>query len=100
MKIDKRFVDELEHSDAGRSIVDVIIYLAKQLSCRIVAEGVEIESQLRYLLDQDVDLIQGYFVAKPMSLETLLVWQHNIGQHLPNSMDFDRTLNQMLRRGT
>ncbi|KZX81059.1 hypothetical protein A3715_36510, partial [Oleiphilus sp. HI0009] len=47
IKIDKRFVDELEHSDAGRSIVDVIIYLAKQLSCRIVAEGVEIESQLR-----------------------------------------------------
>jgi len=74
IKIDKSFVDDVCYSNTAKSIVDVIIYLAKHLQCRIVAEGVELEAQKRYLDEQGVDLVQGYFIAKPMSVEDTLLW--------------------------
>ena len=74
IKIDKSFIDEIEHSEAGRNIVSAIIYLACQIDCRIVAEGVEEHAQLVDLSKQNVDLIQGYYIAKPMILEAVLVW--------------------------
>lgn len=74
IKIDKSFIDEIEHSEAGRNIVSAIIYLARQIDCRIVAEGVEEHAQLVDLSNQNVDLIQGYYIARPMSLEGVLVW--------------------------
>ena len=33
---------------------------------RTVAEGVEIKEQVDFLADQDCDMIQGYYFAKPM----------------------------------
>lgn len=74
IKIDKSFVDEIEQSDTGRSIVDVIIYLARQLGCRVVAEGVETGSQTDYLVGKSVDVLQGYHFARPMPIETLMPW--------------------------
>jgi EAL domain-containing protein (putative c-di-GMP-specific phosphodiesterase class I) len=74
IKIDKSFVDELEQSNTGRSIVDVIIYLSRQLGCRVVAEGVEVESQMDYLVGHSVDMLQGYYIAKPMPIEQLMPW--------------------------
>ena len=74
IKIDKSFVDEIEQSDTGRSIVDVIIYLSRQLNCRVVAEGVEEESQIDYLVGKSVDVLQGYYFARPMPIEKLIPW--------------------------
>jgi diguanylate cyclase (GGDEF)-like protein/PAS domain S-box-containing protein len=74
IKIDKSFVDELEQSNTGRSIVDVIIYLSRQLGCRVVAEGVEVESQMEYLVSQSVEMLQGFLIAKPMPIEQLMPW--------------------------
>lgn len=54
--------------------MSAIIYLACQIDCRIVAEGVEEHAQLVDLSKQNVDLIQGYYIAKPMILEAVLVW--------------------------
>lgn len=74
IKIDKSFVDDIELSDTGRSIVDVIIYLSRQLSCRVVAEGVETDIQTDYLVGKNVDVMQGYYYARPMPIESLIPW--------------------------
>ena len=74
LKVDKSFVDAILESETGRNIVSAIIYLGRQLKCRVVVEGVETQEQADFLATQKVDLLQGYYFAKPMDLESLLGW--------------------------
>jgi EAL domain-containing protein (putative c-di-GMP-specific phosphodiesterase class I) len=46
--------------------VDAIIALAKTLNLRVIAEGIEEEHQLHYLLAKECDLLQGYYFARPI----------------------------------
>ena len=50
-------------------IVSEAISLAKKLNMRIVAEGIETREQVDFLAENDCDLIQGYYFAKPMPVE-------------------------------
>lgn len=53
-------------SNRGMLIIGKTIDLAKELGMSIVAEGVETREQVDFLADNDCDLIQGYYFAKPM----------------------------------
>jgi EAL domain-containing protein (putative c-di-GMP-specific phosphodiesterase class I) len=66
LKIDKSFIDKLldEHSD--KAITGDIISMAHKLGYCAIAEGVECESQLQYLKDNNCDKIQGYLIGKPL----------------------------------
>ncbi|WLQ13420.1 EAL domain-containing protein [Hahella aquimaris] len=66
LKIDKSFVDKINHDSQGRAIIKAILALAKELSIEVVAEGVEERTQLDFLSLHRCDLIQGYYVAKPL----------------------------------
>lgn len=66
LKVDKSFVDEIEHSKEARITCEAIITLAKKINKSLVAEGVETEAQLNYLKELDCDLIQGYYFCKPL----------------------------------
>lgn len=75
LKIDKRFVDGIDATEKDRAIVRTIISLAKNLDLKVIAEGVEQESQLAFLQQEDCDEVQGYYFHKPMStadIEVLL----------------------------
>jgi predicted signal transduction protein with EAL and GGDEF domain len=65
LKIDQSFVADLDTAD-GAAIVDAIIALAKTLNLRVIAEGIEQEQQLHYLVDKECDLLQGYYFARPI----------------------------------
>ena len=65
LKIDQSFVADL-HSPDGAAIVDAIIALAKTLNLRVIAEGVEDEYQLSYLVAKECDLLQGFYFARPL----------------------------------
>lgn len=65
LKIDQSFVADL-HSPDGAAIVDAIIALAKTLNLRVIAEGVEDEYQLSYLVAKQCDLLQGFYFARPL----------------------------------
>jgi diguanylate cyclase (GGDEF)-like protein len=69
LKIDKSFVDDLPHSSEGVAITRAIIALAKTFNLSITAEGVETKEQLTFLQQEGCDEIQGYYFAKPLSLE-------------------------------
>ncbi len=69
IKIDRSFVRDVPHDADDASIVTGIIALAHSLRLEVVAEGVETESQLRFLKEQSCDLLQGYYLSQPVPAE-------------------------------
>jgi len=69
LKIDADFFRGDNVEERGMLIVSEVIGLAKKLNMKIVAEGIESREQVDFLVEQECDLIQGYFYAKPMSVE-------------------------------
>ena len=65
LKIDHSFISDLDTPD-GAAIVDAILALAKSLKLRVIAEGIENEYQLEYLVRKGCDLLQGFFFARPI----------------------------------
>ncbi len=74
LKIDKNFIDQLLGTDSGQTITGDIISMAHKLGCSVVAEGVEQESQLKYLEDHGCDSMQGFLVARPMDAGDALLF--------------------------
>lgn len=72
LKIDRSFIQEIDSSVQGRSIVQAIIALGRALSMTITAEGVETEQQLQHLAAFGCDEVQGYYLNRPMPLPELL----------------------------
>jgi EAL domain-containing protein (putative c-di-GMP-specific phosphodiesterase class I) len=68
LKIDQTFVRSIPHEPGGTAIVQSIISLAKNLNLKVVAEGVESEEQLKFLQDAGCDLLQGYFLSRPLPI--------------------------------
>ena len=69
VKIDGSFIRDVDTDQKQAAIATSVIELSHKLGLRVVAEGVETESQRRFLLDHNCDLIQGYWLARPLSLE-------------------------------
>ncbi|WP_292937371.1 EAL domain-containing protein [Noviherbaspirillum sp.] len=69
IKIDRSFVRDVPDDSDDASIVTGIIALAHSLRLEVVAEGVETEAQLRFLREQRCDLLQGYYLSKPVPAE-------------------------------
>ena len=72
LKIDRYFVDEIRDPTDDVSIVNTIIEMAKALKIRTVAEGIEKEAQLTYLMDRGCHYFQGFLLNRPMSVEKWL----------------------------
>jgi diguanylate cyclase (GGDEF)-like protein/PAS domain S-box-containing protein len=66
LKIDRSFVSKMGNSGENSEIVSTIISLAHNLGLDVVAEGVETEGQLCQLTKLGCDLVQGYYIGKPM----------------------------------
>jgi len=65
LKIDREFVKDFPHTDDG-TIAANIIALAKSLDLEIVAEGVETQEQLEFLISHRCDSYQGFLHSRPM----------------------------------
>ncbi|MCG6656240.1 EAL domain-containing protein [Halomonas campisalis] len=67
LKIDRRFVQRLEVARRGSAaIVAAVTGMARELGLRVVAEGVETESQRLALARYRVDLLQGFLLGRPV----------------------------------
>ncbi len=71
IKIDIQFIHGIEKSEKDQAIIKVIINLAKSLSLRVVAEGVETAEQLEFLAQKMCDEVQGYYYYRPMPAEDI-----------------------------
>ncbi len=72
LKIDRSFTNKLTESESGLRIVQTILALGQRLKMRVLAEGIEYQSQLNELKAMGCDEGQGYLLAKPMPLSALL----------------------------
>ena len=77
LKIDRTFIQDLEHSADARAVVDAVIKLAHALGLKVVAEGVENQRQQQVLTKMGCDELQGFLFAKPMSARALMLWAVN-----------------------
>jgi EAL domain-containing protein (putative c-di-GMP-specific phosphodiesterase class I) len=66
LKIDRSFVKDIEIDPSDAEICDVTVLLAHKLGLEVVAEGVETEAQLKYLLSIGCEKVQGYLISKPL----------------------------------
>ena len=69
LKIDKCFFEDVVHNKRAQIIIQNIVEMCKKLNIKTVAEGIETKEQVEYLKRIQCDIIQGYYFAKPMSIE-------------------------------
>lgn len=69
IKIDKKFVDNINDLSQRTVLVDAIVTMAKALGINVIAEGVENKIQCTYLKELNCELIQGYYFSKPLSVK-------------------------------
>ncbi|ENA1728130.1 cyclic di-GMP phosphodiesterase [Yersinia ruckeri] len=72
IKIDRAFVNSLSVENMTAPVLDSVLMLANKLNIETVAEGVETEQQLQYLIDHGVNFLQGYLLSRPLGLDNLL----------------------------
>lgn len=82
LKIDKSFIDEITTNKYDLAIAITIISLAKGLSLKVIAEGVETEEQMKILKEIKCDLIQGYYYSKPLLAEDLKKYVNSLNGHI------------------
>jgi EAL domain-containing protein (putative c-di-GMP-specific phosphodiesterase class I) len=66
LKIDRSFVQNLDMNDRGIAIISAIIAMAHSLNLEVIAEGVEDEKHIHLLRQMKCDILQGYYIARPM----------------------------------
>ena len=66
LKIDQQFIKGLPNNQNDLAITSAVIALGHNLGLEVVAEGVETAEQMQYLADHDCDLVQGYFLSRPL----------------------------------
>lgn len=69
IKIDGDFVKASFHSEDNLKVLKGIIRLARDLKIKTIAEFVENKEIMDMLVRAKVDYLQGYYLAKPMSIE-------------------------------
>jgi diguanylate cyclase (GGDEF)-like protein/PAS domain S-box-containing protein len=69
LKIDKSFVDDIPRISDDMEITATIIAMAHTLRLKVLAEGVETQAQLDFLIAQGCDFYQGYLKSRPIPAE-------------------------------
>src|SRR5439155_16383512 len=69
VKIDRSFIHHVPADADDTSLVTAMIAMGHGLKLSVLAEGVETGEQLNFLVAQGVDLMQGYYIGKPMAAE-------------------------------
>jgi len=72
LKIDRAFVADVERNPRNAAICRALLSLGHSMGLVVIAEGVETEGQLDWLVAHGCDQVQGYLLGRPMPLRELL----------------------------
>jgi diguanylate cyclase (GGDEF)-like protein/PAS domain S-box-containing protein len=79
LKIDQSFVRDIPDDESDAAIATAVINLACALKLRVIAEGVENETQRQFLLDAGCDEFQGYLCAPALEPSEFLILIERVG---------------------
>ena len=65
VKIDMELIRQIDSHKPKQIVVNALIKMCHELQVTVLAEGVETKAERDYLADQGINLMQGYFFAKP-----------------------------------
>ena len=74
IKIDRSFIQRIEHGSRDRSLVNNIIKMASELGFRVVAEGVETRKVYDFLRETQCSAVQGYLISRPLPADDFMAW--------------------------
>lgn len=77
LKIDKSFIDDIVKEQKDRLLTDQIIAIGEKLGLSVVAEGVEMDEQLEYLVHHRCDKYQGFIFSRPVCQEQAISLLHS-----------------------
>ena len=66
IKIDQNFVFDMFENEKNIAIIKSMIFLAKEIKVKVIAEGVESEKHFKTLKELGCELFQGYYFSKPL----------------------------------
>lgn len=67
IKIDKCFIQDIHKTDCNAAIVQAIVNLSQGIGINTIAEGVETEEELRFVMKQGCNEVQGYLFSRPLT---------------------------------
>jgi len=72
IKIDRSFLNELSGDNGNSELIQATVAMAHQLNLKVVAEGVENETQVEFLTSIGCDMGQGFYYDSPMLIDQLI----------------------------
>ena len=86
VKVDVTIVRDIDVDENKQQIVRNIVQYAHERDMKIIAEGIETGTEMKKLLELDVDLLQGFYLARPGAVPPalsedarLLLWDRRSG---------------------
>jgi len=77
LKIDRSFISSMSVNEENREIVKAIISLAHSFNLHVIAEGLELLSQLSEIGTMECQFAQGYYFSRPLAAPDLDVWMQS-----------------------
>lgn len=74
LKIDRCFVSEINYESEQAAIVTAVTSLSHRLNLKVVAEGVETDSELQVITDLSCDEVQGNLFCQPLAAADIERW--------------------------
>lgn len=76
IKIDRSMIRGIHQDKLSQVVVSSLMDIFSELGAIVVAEGVELEADLRYLNSLPVSpYFQGFFISRPKSLDSIMLWR-------------------------
>jgi EAL domain-containing protein (putative c-di-GMP-specific phosphodiesterase class I) len=76
LKIDRSFVGGITDNNEDFTLCSAVIAMAQRLGLQVVAEGIENQNQLQILSQLGCDMVQGYLLGRPLTLEkSVSLWR-------------------------
>ncbi|MFM7887045.1 MAG: putative bifunctional diguanylate cyclase/phosphodiesterase, partial [Pseudanabaena sp.] len=76
IKLDQRFVNDIDVNIANATIVKSLLLMAHSLNCQVISVGVEVLAELNFLKTYNCDMMQGFLFSNPVlrqKIEKLLI---------------------------
>ena len=74
IKLDRLFLNNAKKDEKGLTVIRCLTQMLKKLGFMVIAEGVETEEQLTWIRLAECDMVQGFYYAKPMTIEEFRVF--------------------------